>query len=358
MTVLIVVILVPIIVFATTSFITSSLVRYTTQNRNIRALYLAQAGIHRAIFNIESTGTPGTPLNVSIGNDTIAVTLVAQCSNLYQLKSIGTSVASTYPTQISRTVFAQYDATANNVSLYIEGDGTGIPAPVCCDGVWWPFSEGSGYSTGTSPYVGTLTPSNATGPAWVADRKAVAAKALSFNQAGATNYVIVNDSANSALDLTTVGTITAWVYVPSTFPITTDKIGLVVKGNSTTDQPYGLAIHYQNSNYRTVELLLRSSNNGTQRVLTGPNNTGFSYNTWTYLAASWGPLGFRVYVNGALANSNATVYSSYVNNGALTMGVQATNQAGTRFRGTLDEVHVYACQKSDAEILAEYNATK
>ncbi len=355
-TVLLIVIIVPIAVFGITFFITNSIVRYDAQTRSLKALYLAEAGIQRAIFNIIATN--GTPLPVSglDSNNTITVTLVASCSNIFQLKSVGTSISN--GNSISRTVFAQYDSTANKVNLYLESDGTGVAPPTCCSGVWWPFNEGSGYTTGTAPYQGTLTPSNANGPAWVADHKGAAGQALNFNQGGTTNYVIVNDSTNSALDLTTVGTITAWIYIPSTFPITTDKTALVVKGNSTTDQPYGLVLHYQNVNYRTIELLLRSSNNGTQRLLAGPNNTGMAYDTWYHVAGSWGALGFRVYVNGALQASNATVYSSYVNNGALTIGVQATNQAGTRFRGRIDEVHVYACQKSDAEILAEYNATR
>ncbi len=354
-TVLLIVIIVPIAVFGITFFITNTITRHDAQNRNMKALYLAEAGIQRAIFNITSTGLP-LPVSDWDANNTIDVTLVASCSNIFQLKSIGTSISS--GNSISRTVFAQYDSSADKINLYLEGDGTGVMPPTCCGEVWWPFSEGAGYTTGAAPYQGTLTPSNATGPAWVADRKAVAAQALNFNSGGTTNYVIVNDFANSALDLITEGTITAWIYLPSTTPVTTDKLGIVVKGNSTTNQPYGLVIHYQNANYRTIGLVLRSSNNGTQRVLNGPNNSGMAYNTWYHVAGSWGPLGFRIYINGALIASNGTVYSSYVNNGALTIGVQATNQAGTRFRGRIDEVHVYACQKSNTEILNEYNATR
>ncbi len=352
MTVLLVVILVPIVVFATTSFVSNSLVRYTTQNRNMKAMYLAQAGIHRAIYNIKSSGTIGV-FPVTIGSDTIAVTELnaGTCRQTgYQLKSVGTSVASSYPTLISRTVSAEYEIPIGNVKQYTEGS----TLATCCGGIWWPFSEGTGYSTGTAPYAGTLTPSTANGPAWVADRKGVAARALSFNAAATTNYVTVPDSAG--LDLISAGTLMAWIYIPSALGVSFDGTGIVHKGNSTTNEPYGLIIRRQNASKRFIRMVLRSSNGGTQRVVTG--TTVLPYNTWLHVAGSWGALGMRVYLNGAVQASNATVYASYANANALTIGVTASATANTRFRGTIDEVFIYNCQKTDAEILTYYNATK
>ena len=354
MTVLIIVILVPIIVFGATQFITSSLVRYTTQNRNMKALYFAQAGIHRAIFDIESNGTPSLPLNVSIGNDTIAVTLVAQCSNVYQLRSIGTSVESNYPTQISRTVFAQYDSGANNVSLYQEGDGTGVPAPVCCDEVWWPFSEGSPATvTGSAPYQGTLLPTT-NRPTWTTDRLNVANRALLFNAANPSNYVMVTDPSPSVLDLTTSGTVMTWIR-PAAIP-NQSRQSIVHKGGATTvSDAYSLFLFRQSANQGRVRFWIYNAA-GTQYQVSGSTNMGL--NTWYHIAGVWDSTGLRVYRNGVPDGTLVTANRvARTNNNSLYIGTSGTLATATEFNGKIDEVYIYACRKTDAEIKAYYNST-
>jgi hypothetical protein len=340
MTVLIIVMIVPIVVFGITFFITSSVTRHDAQARKMTALYLAQAGIHRAIFNIEAAISP--VLNVTLDGNTIAVTVVAQCSNIYQLKSIGTSVAP--GSSVSRTVFAQYDSSTNNVSIYLESDGTGIQPPVCCADIWWPFSEGSGSTTGTAPYVGTLVNS----PPWVAGRIGTA---LSFNTTTAHRYVTVPDS--SGLDLTTAGTVMAWIY--NTAQINTNT-GIVHKGNlsNSTDEAYGLTLTRNGSN-RRIKFELRDTG-GTSRNVTA--NTNLALNTWYHVAGTWGPSGLKAYINGAQAASSSIVRVARATAGNLQIGTRVTNRATTRFIGTIDEVHVYACEKTAAEILDYYNATK
>jgi Concanavalin A-like lectin/glucanases superfamily len=348
--VILIVVIVPIAVFGITFFVTSSITRHQTQGRSMKAMYLAEAGIQRAIFNIRSTGTP-LPVSNWSANDQIAVTVVAQCSNLYQLKSVGSSITSSYPTLISRTVFAQYDAGAHKVSLYREGDGAGIPAPVCCDEIWWPFSEGAGFSTGTAPYQGTLTPSNVLGPTWAVDRLGVAARALAFNQGATHNYVIVPDSA--ALDLTNVGSLRAWIYMTAQLNTNT---GIVHKGNlsNSSDEAYGLVITRSGAN-RRLSLVLRDAG-GTQRIVT--ENTNLALNTWYHVAGTWGPTGMRLYLNGNPVNFDATVRVARTSAGTLQIGTRVTNSNTTRFIGRVDEVYVNACQQTAAEILAHYNATK
>ena len=349
MTVLIIVIIVPIVVFGITFFITSSVTRHDAQDRKMTALYLAQAGIHRAIFNIEAAISP--VLNVTLDGNTIAVTVVAQCSTVYQLKSIGTSVTSS--NSISRTVFAQYDSATNNVSIYLENDGSLIQPPTCCNQLWWPFSEGSGTTTGTAPYVGTLTGTApvATRPAWVTGR---VGNALSFNQGTATNnYVLVPDSPG--LDLTNSGTIMAWIYMTAQAPT---SAGIIRRGSatsSTAQEAYGLIISLNGSN-RRIRFILCESDGGTQRNVTG--NTNLAINTWYHVTGTWGANGMRVYLNGVLQASNATVRSSYATTSPLFIGTYQASLNTRDFPGTIDEVYLYACEKTAAEILAYYNATK
>ena len=341
LTVLIVVILVSVITFATSTFISTSLVRYTTQNRNMQGEYLAQAGIHRAIYNI-NVGSPTWPLAVNVGNNTIGVDLVSSCGTIYQLKSKGTSVSTVYPLQISRTVFAEYDSGANKITKYLQGDGTGILPPVCCDSAWWPFSEGgSATQTGTAPFVGTLSSSSGPIPAWTTDRFNAAGKALNFNAgAGNNNYVLVPDS--TGLDLTGTGTIMAWVYINTTVA----NAGVVQKGSSNA---YALRLNRQNGTWAYVELWLANT-----RRLQSPTNS-VRQGQWNHVAVTWAPGSMAIYVNAVLLASNATTQAASTNNQSLYIGSATTS--ATAFKGKIDEVYIYTCQKTLAEIKAYYNST-
>ncbi len=339
MTVLIIVIIVPIVVFGVTAFITSSVSRHDAQARNMKALYLAQAGIQRAIFNIESSVSPVLNVNVD-ANSQIAVTVGNQCSNLYQLDSVGTSVSS--GNSISRKVFAQYDSTANKVSYYFEGDHTNAPALVCCSGIAWPFSEGSGTTTGTAPYVGTLGFTAGANPTWWTPGLGVDGRALFFNNGtNYNNYVLVLDSAGPTLDLTTTGTIMAWIN--STTHVTS---GIVVKGASDA---YSLEIFRQNSTWAQLDLYVGN----TRRWRSAVNFIGTG--TWYHVAVSWGPGKMQGYKNGLPGTAVVGTYTAPINTQALYIGTATT--AATAFKGKIDEVYIYACQKSDAEIKAYYNST-
>jgi hypothetical protein len=352
-TVLLIVILVPIVVFGVTFFITSSITRYDTQTRSARAMYLAEAGIHRAIFNIKSTGSVGTVSNWDTDNQ-IAVSVVAQCSNAYQLKSKGTSVAG--GSQLSRTVYAQY--SANNISLYLEGnDSTVLPPLVCCDEVWWPFSEGSPATvTGTAPYQGTLLPAG-NRPAWIADRLGVANRALRFNQSNPTNYVLVADPlpAPSLLDLTTGGTLMAWIYIDTQVA----GASVVHKGGSTVaSNAYALILNRRNANQGRVNLWIYNAS-GTRILATGSTDIGTGAATgWHHIAGTWETSGLSVYRDGLPNGTTASINpTARTNNNSLYIGAMGTLASGTEFRGRIDEVYIYGCAKTAAEIKAYYNAT-
>ncbi len=346
---LIVVILVPIVVYGTTHFVSSSLVRYSTQNRNVKALYLSQAGVHRAIFNIKATGNP-LPVADWNANNTIAVTLVAQAGNIYQLKSVGTSISSEYPAQVSRTTFAEYDSTANTITISQEGDGSGVPPP--CGSVSWPFSEGLGNATGTAPYQGTLTPGSPN-PQWVAG---VIGNALRFNQNNPTNYVVVADpGASSSLDLTTAGTVMAWID-PVSIPNQAQQT-IVHKGGSTTaSNSYALFLNRTSANRARIRFWIYQGT--TQYLASGSSNAITTTGGWYHVAGVWDSTGLRVYLNGFPDGTTATSNRvANVNNNSLYMGASGTLAAAQEYNGIIDEVYVYNCRKTDDEIKAYYNAT-
>ncbi|HOW88440.1 MAG TPA: LamG domain-containing protein [Candidatus Omnitrophota bacterium] len=355
MTVLLIVVLVPIIIFGVTHFVTSSLVRYSTQNRNAKAEYLAQAGIHRAIYNLEAGVTPYTNVGNFGGSDTITVTDVPytpSCAGIYQMTSQGTSVSSSYPTQVSRTVFAQYNMNTNTVNRYLQGSGTGVPAPSCCDTIWWPFSEGAGNTTGTAPYQGTLTPASPN-PQWVAG---VIGNALRFNQNNPTNYVLVTDPlpAPSLLDLTTAGTVMAWIR-PASIPNQAQQTVVHKGGNTVATNAYALFLFRQSNNNGRVRFWIYNAA-GTQYVASG--GTNMTLNTWYHIAGVWDSTGLRVYRNGIPDGTTATANRvARTNNNNLYIGASGTLAAAQEFNGRVDEVYVYNCRKTDAEVKAYYNAT-
>ncbi len=358
MTVLIIVILVPIVVYGTTQFISSSLLRHSTQNRSIKALYYAQAGIHRAISVIKTRVPSCSPLlatdvlNDPIGTsgDTVTVTPGLQNGCIYQFTSLGISAAASYPTLISRKISAQYDYTANKIGICVNGDIADLP--ILCSTIGWPFSEGSGYTTGTSPYVGTLTPSTANGPAWTTDLYGAAGKALNFNQGATTNYVIVPDSAG--LDLTTSGTLMAWIR-PSAIPNQAMQTIVHKGGTTTATNAYALFLFRQSANQGRVRFWIYNAA-GTQYVVSGGTNMGLT--TWYHIAGTWDSTGLQVFRNGVsdgtLASANRVART---NANSLYMGASGTLTSAQKFAGKIDEVYIYSCRKTAAEIKAYYNLT-
>jgi len=349
MTVLIIVILVPIIVFGATHFITSSVLRYTTQTRTLKSLYLAQAGIHRAIFNIDSSVSP--VLSVSPATDsTITVTADVPAVTKWGLTSTG---ASTSPApSLKRIVYAEYDSAIHRIRAYREKPVTSPPIfPFTFYGYKWGLDEGSGTTTGTTPVIGALTPAGAY-PIWVTG---CVKNALSFNQTGTHNYVLIPD--NTGLDVTTAGSLMAWIYM-TTLPA--NGTGIVRRGSATSasaQEAYGLLIATSGSN-RRIRFILRASSGGTQRTATGKTN--LAINTWYHVAGTWGAGGLCVYLNGVEneASHSSTVRASYNTTSPLHIGTLRTNATGTRFFGTIDEVYLHARQLTASEILAYYNATK
>lgn len=330
-TVLLIVIVVPIAVFGITFFITNTAHQYDSQARFSKALYLAQAGIQKAVFGIASTGAvPAVPdWNA---NNKIALTLVASGCNIYQLKATGTSVAPSNPTdQISRTVFAQYDATARKISMYLEGDGTGVPPPSGIAMVYdWEFPEGSGAITGAAPYTATIVGAQPARVAWVAGPDGAGDWAIRFNITSTHTYARVPD--HPTLDLSSGGVIEVRVRFNSAPP---NSCGIVHKGNlsNNSDEAYGISL-----SGRRFRLELRNTS-GNPVSLQG--TTVPVQNVWYLVRGEWSPAGMRIYVNGVLENSNATAVTVRNTAGTLQFGTKYTNNSGQRSQVTIDDVKIY-----------------
>jgi CSLREA domain-containing protein len=81
-------------------------------------------------------------------------------------------------------------------------------------------------------------------------------------------------------------------------------------------------------------------------------NSVIPLNSWTHIAASWGPAGAKLYVNGALdGQSPDNAYPAL--NPALYIYVNAWGDATTGHK-QIDELLISKVQRSDEEILADY----
>jgi prepilin-type N-terminal cleavage/methylation domain-containing protein len=204
----------------------------------------------------------------------------------------------------------------------------------------WSMNEGSGATTGQGAYQGQII-GNAT---WTSGK---VGSALHFD--GVDSRVSVPDSPT--LDLTTAGTVGAWVYMDSITPFG----GIIHKGDRTdfSDEAYTLQ-------FWTGNTIILGLNNGQYMVQT---TTAFSPNTWYYVVGTWDSTGMSIYVNGTLNNSTTSTGVAMNSAGSLNIGAQtSTYYNGTYrnfpFQGVIDEATVYNRALTSDEIKLYYNATR
>jgi glucose/arabinose dehydrogenase len=154
-------------------------------------------------------------------------------------------------------------------------------------------------------------------------------------------HVIVPD--DPTLDLTTAGTISAWVQSTGSL----DWAGIVHKGQNPdfSDE----AFSFQGAN-GVPALYLNSASASQTFTATGTPTGG----VWHYLAVTWGATGVQFYVDGALSSSSATVPLTLRNSvGPLVIGSQYPN--GFPLLGLIDEVRVYNRALTIVEVQTDMN---
>ncbi|MEI7890840.1 MAG: LamG domain-containing protein [bacterium] len=217
----------------------------------------------------------------------------------------------------------------------------------------WPFDEDTGCSAMDSfgSNHGTLKPATCPigSPAWInGTSQKVGISALNFNSAATFNYVEVPD-ANS-LDLSTAGTIMAWIYPTSSGT----TMGIVHKGAATnrSDEAYYLRMEDNRK-------ILAGGRTAISDLLEIESNSLITLNAWSLVAFTWDSTGMKIYINGALSSqANNTVFSAKNSAGSLQMGALYSGASSNRFRGRIDEVSIYNTALSLSEISTIYNAQK
>jgi hypothetical protein len=207
----------------------------------------------------------------------------------------------------------------------------------------WSMNEGSGTTTGQGAYQGQII-GNAV---WT---NGEVGEALHFD--GVDSRVSIPDSPT--LDLTTTGTVGAWINMDSIMPFG----GIVHKGDKTdfSDEAYTLQFWTGN----TIMLGITDDAGTLHMVQT---NTVFSPNTWYNVVGTWDSTGMKIYVNGVL--DKAVIDSGVAKNstGSLNIGAQtSTYYDGTYhnfpFQGVIDEANVYNRALTPDEISLYFMATK
>lgn len=230
-------------------------------------------------------------------------------------------------------------ATLRNFTMYFKSAPT-VPVVPQDYRAGWSFYEASGTTAhdmnATNRNDGTLRNT----VQWVPGIGCPNCPALRFSNNS--DRVEVPDSAS--LDLTTTGSIAAWVNIQSE----RDYAGLVHKGEDPdqSDEAYSL----QFTTNRKVALYIRQDAATVRSVESAaglPNN-----DQWYHVAATWDAANLKIYVNGVLSSTatNTGAIAARNSAGGLTLGAQFWTTGGWGgwggsgrypFRGLLDEIYLY-----------------
>ncbi|MCU0652212.1 MAG: LamG domain-containing protein [Candidatus Omnitrophica bacterium] len=210
----------------------------------------------------------------------------------------------------------------------------------------WSMNEGSGASIGESSYLGQVY-----GNAVWEEGKVGTALDFSLGADGLGGYVQVPDSYS--LDLTTAGTVGAWIYADSL--VSGQCAGIVHKGDEInfSDEAYSLQFWTGNK----IALIV---NNGPGYDVV-QSSTDLVAGQWYHVVGSWDASGMKMYVNGELSGSNSTQAVAQNSSGALNIGAQLSDSYSSFYKnmgfdGKIDEVKVYDRAISADEIKAYYNS--
>ena len=160
---------------------------------------------------------------------------------------------------------------------------------------------------------------------------------MSFN--GTSSRVNIVDS--NSLDLTNGMTLEAWVN-----PTATNSWRNVILKERTGGLAYGL----YGSNGPNPGVFISTSGGSDLGPMAG---SVLAANTWSHIAGTYDGATVKLYVNGALAGSQAVTGNILTSTGALRIGGNAV--WGEYFAGLIDEVRIYNTALTQTQIQADMN---
>jgi hypothetical protein len=200
----------------------------------------------------------------------------------------------------------------------------------------WALDEGSGATvSGGTGQTGTLVNMDPV-TSWVPGRTG---NALSFH--GNNGYVTMPDT--SAVEITTAGTVAAWININS---FKNAFAGIVHKGTRTdfADEAYSLQFWSNNQIYWGI-----TTASGAHPNVMSP--TAPPAGEWVHVLGTWDSSAMKLYVNGVQVATGAGV-ESIRSPGAFNIGAQLNASPYYSFDGLIDDVRVYNRSLTAAEAAA------
>lgn len=201
------------------------------------------------------------------------------------------------------------------------------------------FNAGEGTIVGSGYYAGEVV-----GAGWT---EGISGSALEFGDLEGELYSYATIPDNDNLDLTTQGTLMAWINMESI-----ERFGGIIhKGHESdfSDEAYTLQFF---DNKLTLGL-----NNGE-----GFLDSDYSFETdeWYHVVGSWDEGGMNLYVNGELVDSTTDTVVANSTDGDVQIGAQLKSKYNDYYRnfgfdGSIDEVGIYDRALTDEEINQIYD---
>lgn len=169
---------------------------------------------------------------------------------------------------------------------------------------------------------------------------------LLFN--GYNDHVYVED--NDKLDLSTAGSIEAWIY-----PNNNQALGGIVhKGDLAdwSDEAYSL----QYWNDKRIKFALTGEGVRNKNSLYLRSTSKLDLHQWNHVAVSWNESGIKIYINGELDNSTNEIITPRSSDGGLNIGTLINENFSDKlkkmpFNGNLDEIRIWETAISKEQIL-------
>lgn len=209
---------------------------------------------------------------------------------------------------------------------------------------YWPIDEDTGTQASNPPnptIKGTITGATiVTG---------VSNEGIQFTNPN--DHIYVDDAA--PLDLTTTGTLEAWIYVISH----NDFAGIIHKGEKSDFSDESYTLQFWNSD-GTVRLGIFQPGDYVLLDTVSKLNT----EEWYHVVGTWNSTTLALYINGELDNETPnTMGAATPSNGGLVIGAQLTEDYNPTykrfvFNGIIDEPAIYTECLDESEIKARYNA--
>jgi len=297
-------------------------------NITIRGYFIDNAAVDLGMVNLSFwnfTSSTWNKVKPNLLSGCLTSGQQGYCNYTFQVNNSYISTTNTVRYNISGSVYIGIVTNSANITeIIIDASDPSLNTPM---------NEGTGtWANDTSGFNNNGSITNA---AWTTDN--VNGSALSFDGSG--DYV--NVSTSTSLNATTGLTMAAWF-----------KTSDLVNGQSIMTKTIAGAYNTQYQMLLSNGLILPQVFKATT-TYQAASNVAVANNTWTYAQATYDGTTLRLYVNGVLQSTTATV-TAPTDGGAGVTYIGAFDPSTYIFRGKIDEPKIYNYALNATERTADY----